>query len=255
MSAARTPGKYSDDGRARPLLAKAGDVSERVERGKRCGRGEAALEVEGGARVSGRERVASAAVVHGCSLDLLDRVHGERARPVEPELVSGPLQELQECVAVAPGAVAEVRSFPQGPRLPRQLAALDEELGKSGIAWRHGRERADDSRSPVTPLCSDRGGLPGWLERRRPLSEAAYASSVLRDRRDGAPLELAPPLGVEQAAAGEDVDVSGEPVCRPEDVTAVPVDVLVPQLIGPLRPQPIGGGVPGIGPCRCLRPL
>src|SRR6185312_5205980 len=103
MSAARTPRKYSDDGRARPLVAKAGDVSERVERGKGGGGGEAALEVEGRARVAGPERVASATVLRGRSLDLLDRVHGERARPVEPEFVSGSLQELQECVAVAPG--------------------------------------------------------------------------------------------------------------------------------------------------------
>ena len=105
--------------------------------------------------------MASAAVVRGRSLDLFDRVHGERASPVEPELVSGSLQELQEGVAVAPGAVAEVRSFPERPGLPRQLAAFDEELGELGIARRDGRERGDDPRSPVTPLRSDRSGLCG----------------------------------------------------------------------------------------------
>jgi hypothetical protein len=68
-------------------------------------------------------RVAAAAARGTLALDLSDRVHRERARPLEPELVAGAAVENEEGVRVARGAVAEIRALSERPRAPGQLAA------------------------------------------------------------------------------------------------------------------------------------
>lgn len=57
--------------------------------------------------------------------DLLDGVHGEAPRTLEPALVAGSPEGLQQRVAVARRAVAEAGSFPVGAGLLRELRAGD----------------------------------------------------------------------------------------------------------------------------------
>src|SRR5215212_9591427 len=63
--------------------------------------------VEAGGREQGCADVAREEPVAPC--DLIQRMHGERSRPGEPELVAGAVEERQERVAVAGRAVAEPR--------------------------------------------------------------------------------------------------------------------------------------------------
>src|SRR5215831_14381607 len=76
--------------------------------------------------VAGPQGVAAVAA----ALDLAERVHCEASRPLEPELVAGPLERLQEREPVAGRPVADARALlhPRGARLPDQLGAGDDEL-------------------------------------------------------------------------------------------------------------------------------
>src|SRR5690349_4273826 len=85
----------------------------------------AAREEAGGADVAGPQRVAPPAVLRAGPLDLGRGVHRERPRPFQPALVAGAVEELQERVAVAGGAVAEAGALGQRPRRPGELAARD----------------------------------------------------------------------------------------------------------------------------------
>ena len=73
----------------RPKTAEEAHRSEAVDRRELRRRGQAAVQVERGAGIAGPERVTAAVVPRAALLDLLDRVHGEGTRALEPELVSG----------------------------------------------------------------------------------------------------------------------------------------------------------------------
>src|SRR5262249_19700776 len=102
------------------------DVDDRVTRidveaggGEKCG-----------ADVAGEERVAAPAVC-GCDpLRLGERVDSEAAGAFEPALVASTRECLEECEAVARGAVAETVAFlvSVGACLPDQLGTRDQEL-------------------------------------------------------------------------------------------------------------------------------
>src|SRR4029078_13683589 len=91
-------------------------------------------------------------VCAGRALRLLDRMHRECARAMQPELVAGAREELQERVAVPGGSVAAAGPLPERARAPRQLATGDEQLGEGVVPGREGGERCDDARRAVTPL-------------------------------------------------------------------------------------------------------
>src|SRR5207237_6190205 len=146
---------------------------------------------------AGVELVAAAAVLPPGSLDLLDRVHREAARPVEPALVARPVEELQEGVAVAGRAVAEARALRERPRPPRQLAARLEQGRQLLVARRERGERRHDPGPAVAPLRAELRRLPGLFERRPPLGHAAVPEGVARDRLDRPALQLTPPVGLE----------------------------------------------------------
>src|SRR6476646_2545169 len=80
---------------------------------------------QGGADVSVEERVAPAAVRSGDPLRLGEGVDGEAARPLEPALVAGARERLEEREAVSRGAVAEAVALlvPVGARTPDELGA------------------------------------------------------------------------------------------------------------------------------------
>ena len=88
------------------------------------------------------------------------------------------------------------------------------------------RDRASEATMPGAPWHHCVRGVLDLPARgssdRRPLGEAVLALGVLRQRRDGPPLELGAALGVEQAAARERVDVAREAVRRAEDVAGLP---------------------------------
>src|SRR5205814_227790 len=83
-----------------------------------------------GADVSVEERVAAAAVRGGDPLRLGEGVDGEAARPLDPALVAGARERLQEREAVARGAVAEAVALlvAVGAGLPDQLRAGEQEV-------------------------------------------------------------------------------------------------------------------------------
>ena len=59
-------------------------------------------------------------------LDLLDAVHREPPRPLQPQLIARAPVQRQERQAVTRGAVAEAGPLTQRAGLPRQLAACDQ---------------------------------------------------------------------------------------------------------------------------------
>jgi hypothetical protein len=56
-----------------------------------------------------------------------DAVHRERARALQPHRVAGALPQAQERIAVAAGAMAQVRSLGQRPGMPGGFARLDQQ--------------------------------------------------------------------------------------------------------------------------------
>src|SRR5204863_9908592 len=110
---------------------------------------DAAAQVERRADVAREERVAALAGRLSCALDLLDGVHREAARALEPALVSRPRVELQERVAVAGRAVAKAGALRERTRLPRQLAARFEQRREVVVATREVCQRRDDPRRAV----------------------------------------------------------------------------------------------------------
>ena len=107
---------------------------------------------ESRADVAGPERVATAPALRLQPLDLLERVHGEPPRSVEPLLVAGPLERSQQRVSVPGRAVADAGAFLQAVRActPGQLGACKEQL-----LIEVGGRRNDDSRGAATPLDTD----------------------------------------------------------------------------------------------------
>ncbi len=150
-------------------------------------------------------------------------VHRESPRALEPELVPGAGEELQEREAVAGGAVAEVRALAQRARRPRQLAAREQ-------------QRVESSSRGSAAIEVTMPGAPWhhWV-RIVPLYPAA--------RRRGRPVRVAPSrTAVAASAASTGTSRSREvrrrasaattpamPVRRPEVLDALPVQLLRPQ--------------------------
>src|SRR6478672_2433006 len=107
---------------------------------------------EGGADVSVEERVAAAAVRGGGPRRLGEGVDGEAARPLEPALVAGARERLEEREAVSRGAVAEAVALlvAVGARTPDELGAGDEEV-LAEVVPRTG----EDARRAGAPLEGD----------------------------------------------------------------------------------------------------
>ena len=89
-------------------VVRSGSADRRT--GTRCGL-EAVGRVERDAEVARPERVAAAAALRPEPLDLAERVHREAARAVEPALVAGARERLQERVAVPRRAVTDRRAL------------------------------------------------------------------------------------------------------------------------------------------------
>src|SRR6478672_11229986 len=135
-----------------PLAPSSGSVQRR----HRCVLGDAAPEVEGSANIACPQRVTAASIAATHPRDLSPGVHSEGAGSVEPELVAVALEELQERVAVAGGAVAEARAFDERACAPNELASCKQQLGEFLVVRRDRSERGDDSGCAVAPLSLDR---------------------------------------------------------------------------------------------------
>src|SRR5918992_920477 len=102
------------------------DVEDRVARvDVEASRGE-----EGSADITGPERVTAATVHSAEALDLAERVDGETSRSLEPALVAGARERLEEREPVARGAVADAVALlvTVGAGAPDQLGAGEHEL-------------------------------------------------------------------------------------------------------------------------------
>src|SRR5439155_1427472 len=109
-------------------------VSPVVDRRDACIHVEAAPEVERDSEITSPEREAKATVLAERTSALFERMHGERARSREPELVSGQLVELQERIAVSRSSVTESGAFDERSRAPDQLPRGQRELGGHEVA-------------------------------------------------------------------------------------------------------------------------
>src|SRR3954469_12192893 len=83
--------------------------SPAVDRRHLRGRGETALQVDGGAEIAAPQRVAAAAVLAPSRFHLPGRMHRESPCPLEPALVARPREELEEREPVACRAVTQAR--------------------------------------------------------------------------------------------------------------------------------------------------
>jgi putative ABC transport system ATP-binding protein len=143
-----------------------------------------------GADVSVEERVAATAVRGSDPLRLREGVDGEAARPLEPALVAGARERLEEREAVTRGAVAEAVALlvAVGARTPDELGAGEQEVlveilpGAGDDTWRAGAPLETD------PTVS----WPRELRTRRagPVGEAVLAERMSRENgralaRDG----------------------------------------------------------------------
>ena len=109
-------------------------------------------EIDCKATVPGPKRVSPSAKCGASPPDLIDRRHRERARAFQPNGVSGSLIELQQRVAVAACAMAQVRPLDERTGFPSQLAptkqkGLERRCGKRNIG-----KRCDDARCAVAML-------------------------------------------------------------------------------------------------------
>src|SRR5437763_17217488 len=93
------------------------------------GPGEAPLEQHGGPDVARPQAVAAAAVPR-----LGGRVQREPARPLEPQLVAGAVEEREQREAVARRPVTQARALAQRSGAPDELAAGQQEALEDGIA-------------------------------------------------------------------------------------------------------------------------
>jgi len=119
-----------------------------VEAGERGRDLEAEREVQGRAGVACPEGMASPAGLGSFTFDLGDGVHREGAGPVEPELVPGAFEELQERKSVAGGTVAEVRALTSGPA--RHVSSPPASSSRS-CSSSPGAMRASDETIPGAP--------------------------------------------------------------------------------------------------------
>ena len=132
---------------------------------------------EGSADVSVEERVATVAVRSGDPLCLGECVDGDAARPLEPVLIAGACERLEEGEAVARGAVAEAVALlvVVRARTPDELGAGEQEVLVEVLPG-----TGDDTRRAGAPLETD--PAVSWPRELRPRRAGAEHESVLAER-------------------------------------------------------------------------
>src|SRR5436190_9366081 len=135
---------------------------------------EAGRSEERGPHVARPERVAAAAVHSSEPLGLVERVDGKPARAVEPALVAGAREGLEESEPVSRGAVADAVALlvAVGSGLPDELRAGEQQLLVEVL-----QGAGDDARSPRAPLQAS--GLATWCS--RPVRKAVLADCMPRE--------------------------------------------------------------------------
>src|SRR5207247_5674434 len=130
------------------------------------------------ADIAGEQGVAATAVGLGDAIGLDERVDGEAACAVEPALVGGACERLQEPEAVARGAVAKAVALlvPVGACPPDQLGAREQEVLVEVVPG-----AGEDAGSARAPL--ETGDLPAW--RPRPVGQAVLADRVATEDSSG----------------------------------------------------------------------
>src|SRR6185436_12970420 len=104
-------------------------------------------------RIAGPDRVPPEAVLGAHLLRLLDGMHREGARAVEPCGIARACMQLEESVAVARGAMADPEALGERSGRPREVAGLYEQrIERFRVSRGQLRERGDDARRTVAPL-------------------------------------------------------------------------------------------------------
>src|SRR3954452_6411245 len=178
-------------------------------------------------------------------------MHREGTRPLEPELVTRALEQLQEGIAVPRRSVAELRSLRERASQPRELAARQQHLAQLVVAGGEGTERGDDPGRSVAPLRPYRlRNAARRLEAGRPLAQGVLALREGDEAREAPPLELGEPHGVEKASLREREDDSGKPMGGTDVVRGPlgPGKALLPELAVPVGKEVHGGLLPRLTP-------
>src|SRR5580704_1185731 len=103
--------------------------------------------------ISGPEREPSLAVLGLETAILLDSMHRESPRPLQPFLIAGALVQLQKKNCVTAGAVAQIRSFSQRASSKCELSTSRKQRLHFRVAvFRASRKRAERTGSSMAPL-------------------------------------------------------------------------------------------------------
>src|SRR5881227_3532455 len=142
-------------------MAGSDDVEDRIA----CVDVEASRSEQSGAHVARPERVTATAVRRAEACDLAERVDGEAARALEPALVAGARERLEEREPVARGAVTDAVALlvAVGAGPPDQLGACQQQLLVEILPG-----AGDDTRRAGAPLEADAAVSAGKLRTRRP---------------------------------------------------------------------------------------
>src|SRR5215831_11853135 len=131
--------------------------SKYVDRREARFRRQAIPQVDCEADVTGPQRVTTLPERVASLLKLGDGGHRESLCTVEPERIAGPAMEFEERVAVAPGAVTEVRTFRKRARSPSEIAAFQQQSVQRGQREGDVGECRHDAGGAVTVLAQHRG--------------------------------------------------------------------------------------------------
>src|SRR5437899_988113 len=181
---------------------------EDVERRELRFRAQAIPEIDREAGIAGPQRVSPLPVAHGVLLRLRNAVHGERTRAFEPQHVLCPLIELQKRIAIAAGAVAQVRTFVQRPGRPDGLSRGEQQVIER--CARQSRKTDDESGRAMAELEEPLVGVARAVEVGAPVGMSAGTFRGTPHSVDDATLPRLPSTGIEEAPAANQRQSRGD---------------------------------------------
>src|SRR6185369_3671480 len=126
---------------------------EEIEGRHVAGPGDAVPKVDRQPRIPRPQAVTPATVLFAHRFGLPDRVHRERARPLEPDGIAGARVELEKRIAVARRAVAHAESLRERSRLPSEVSPfLEERIERGRAAHGYFGKRRYHAGRAVAPL-------------------------------------------------------------------------------------------------------
>lgn len=119
-------------------------------------------------------------------------MHRKGASALEPELVAGAPEQLQESEAISGRAVAKARALRERARVPGQLAACDQQALVLVVTGRDLCQARDHPRRPMAPLRANRPVATDQLRvrERGPVREPVFFDRKAFERLARAQVQL-----------------------------------------------------------------